>query len=120
MALSSTTLQPVPHNEPSNTSNAPAGSLLAALVLSVYAAQRSNKQLRKLKRKAMLTLMKLKFQQAFGSLFSKHQTVGGISTQTLLYILLGLLVLILLFTLPAVVAIIVLLVGILLILLTRH
>jgi hypothetical protein len=121
MALSATTLQPpVPNNQPSSSNNAPAGSLLAALVLSVYAAQKSNKQLRKLKRKAMFTLLKLKVQHAFNSLFSGKKEVGGISTQTLLYILLGLLVLILLFTLPAVVAIIVLLVGILLILLTRH
>ncbi|MCW3074001.1 MAG: hypothetical protein JWP69_1070 [Flaviaesturariibacter sp.] len=120
MALSASTLQqPVTSTQPSVPQNNATAPLLAALVLSVYAAQKGNKQLRKLKRKAAFTLLKLKLKQSFQSLFSKKD-VGGISTTTLLYILLGLIVLILLLTLPATVAIVVLLVGILLLLLTRR
>jgi hypothetical protein len=119
MALASTTLQPVTNSEPAVNKPDHSGSILAALVLSVYAAQRSRKQLRKLKRKAMFSFLKLKLQHSWNSLFNRKK-IAGISNTTLLYILLGLIVLILLFTLPPLVAIIVLLIGVLLILLTRH
>ncbi|MDB5196469.1 MAG: hypothetical protein JWP88_840 [Flaviaesturariibacter sp.] len=119
MALLATTVQQ-PVNTPAAPQNNPAsGSLLAALVLSVYAAQKSTKQLRRLKRKAAFMMLKLKLKQSFENLFSQKRDLN-ISTTTLLYILLGLLVLILLLTLPATVAIVVLLVGILLLLLTRR
>lgn len=122
MALTSTTIQPVAKTqEPSNPiSTDHAASVLAALVLSVYAAQKSRKQLNKLKRQAMLTLFKLRVQQSFErftSLFSK-KVPQSISNRTLLYILLGLAVLILLFIEP-VAAIILLLLGILLVLLMK-
>jgi hypothetical protein len=123
MALSTTTLA-YTETATTNTSVATPTSvtapLLAAFVLSVYAAQKGNKQLRKLRRKAAFTLIKLKLKESFQSLLPRKRDVGGISSTTLLYILLGLLVLILLFTLPTLVAILVLLIGILLILLTRR
>lgn len=119
MALMSTTVQPVSKAPVSLPSKDHSASLLAALVLSVYAAQKGSRQLRKLKRRAAFTFLKLQLKQSFQHLFSKKSSTG-ISTTTLLYILLGLLVLVLLFTLPAAVAIVVLLVGILLILLLRH
>lgn len=119
MAYMATTVQqPAPNTQPT-ISNSHSGSLLAALVLSVYAAQKSTKQMRRLKRKAALMMLKLKLKASFQNLFSGKRS-GSISTTTLLYILLGLLVLILLLTLPATVAIVVLLVGILLLLLTRR
>ncbi|MDB5196088.1 MAG: hypothetical protein JWP88_458 [Flaviaesturariibacter sp.] len=120
MALLATTVQqPTANPQPTISNNHASGSLLAALVLSVYAAQKSTKQLRRLKRRAVFMMLKLKIKQSFENLFSKKRE-SGISTTTLLYILLGLLVLILLLTLPATVAIVVLLVGILLLLLTRR
>jgi hypothetical protein len=122
MALSTTTLTTTAPANTTTSVSAPTGAaapMLAALVLSVYAAQKGSKQLRKLKRKAAFTLLKLKLKQSFNNFLGKRE-VGGISTNTLLYILLGLLVLILLFTLPTLVAILVLLIGILLILLTRR
>ena len=76
-------------------------SLLAAVVLSVYAAQLSRRSLRRLKRRALWMLAKAKFRSFF-------RRDSGISTRTLLYILLGLIVLILAFTFP-VLALIVLL-----------
>lgn len=119
MAYTSSTVQPQPANSSNPLSNAaePA-SMVAALLLSVYAAQKSRKQLRKLKRKAILTFMKLKLKQSIHNMFSRTK-MEGISTRTLLFILLGLLVLILLFTLPPLVAIVVLIIGIILLLLYK-
>jgi len=120
MAYMATTVHQPTTNTPPAVTDTHSGSLLTALVLSVYAAQKSTKQMRRLKRKAAFMLLKLKMKASFEKLFSDKKEIGGISTTTLLYILLGLLVLILLLTLPATVAIIVLLVGILLLLLTRR
>ena len=122
MALTSTMVQPVEKTQEPSTSLTTdnSASVLAALVLSVYAAQKSKKQLRKLKRQAVATLFKYRVQQSFNrftSLFSK-KSPQSISNRTLLYILLGLAVLILLFIEP-VAAIILLLLGILLVLLMR-
>lgn len=123
MAFTSTLVPSTVENTPAATSSTPntMAPLLATLLLTVYAAQSSKKQLRKLKRQAVLALFKYKMQSTFArvkSLFSKDKKIEGISNTTLLYILLGLLVLILIFVEP-IIAIAVLLLGILLILLTR-
>jgi hypothetical protein len=122
MALTSTTIQPVekaPEQSTAITVDNTA-SVLAALVLSMYVAQNSRKQLRKLKRQAVVTLFKHRIQQSFSrvtSLFSK-KSPQSISNRTLLYILLGLAVLILLFIEP-IAAVVLLLLGILLVLLMK-
>lgn len=109
-------VQQVPVND-----NSGMASLLSTIVLTMYAAQKSKKQMRKLKRQAFATLLKLKLQATFApltSLFSKKAPASSISNRTLLYILLGLAVLILLFiSWPA--AIVLLLLAILLVLLTQ-
>jgi hypothetical protein len=122
MSLTSTTIKPVEKTqEPSNSISVDnTAPVLAALVLSVYAAQKSRKQLNKLKRQALVTLFKHRVQQSlhnFTSLFSK-KTPQSVSNRTLLYILLGLAVLILLFVEP-IAAIVLLLLGILLVLLMK-
>ena len=123
MSLTATTIvQPeAPVSQPETSSaNVPA-PLLGALMLTVFAAQKSRRGMRQLRRKALAGLLKYKLQASVAkakSLFKKGK-IEGISDTTLLYILLALLVLVLVFTLPPIVAIIVLLVGILLILLTR-
>ena len=119
MAFTSSTVQPqqeTPSNPLSNA--AEPASMVAALLLSVYAAQKSRKQLRKLRRKAVLTFLKLRIKQSISNLFSRKK-IEGISTRTLLFILLALLVLILLLTLPPLVAIVVLIIGIILLLLYK-
>ena len=91
-----------------------------AILIAMYAAQKSKKQLRKLRRKLAFTYMREAIRHKankFKSWFSRKPE--GSSDRTLLYILLGLLVLILLFVEP-IVAIIVLLVGILVLLLVYH
>jgi len=122
MALFSTTIQPVEKTTEPSTGIAvdDTASILAALVLSVYAAQKSTKQLRKLKRQAIVALFKHRVQHSFNrltSLFSK-KPASGISNRTLLYILLGLAILILLF-IELIAAVILLLLGILLVLLMK-
>lgn len=122
MALTSTTIKPVEKTqEPSNPISVDnTAPVLAALVLSVYAAQKSRKQLNKLKRQALVALFKHRVQYSFNrvaSLFSK-KAPQSISNRTLLYILLGLAVLILLFVEP-IAAIVLLLLGILLVLLMK-
>jgi hypothetical protein len=122
MALSATTVIPSnpPVQQPAVNDNSGMASLLTTLVLTMYAAQKSKKQMRKLKRKAMLTLLKLRMQTAMApvtALFSK-KPAESLSNRTLLYILLGLAILILLFvSWPA--AIVLLLLGILLVLLMK-
>ena len=123
MALTTTTTQePIVKSEPkANDINHTAdASMLAAVVLSVYAAQKSRKQLRRLKRKALLALFKYRLQASFArvkSIFSKNAP-ANISNRTLLYILLGIAVIILLFiSWPA--AVVLLLLGILLVLLLK-
>lgn len=122
MAYSSTVLQPK-GDSPGNFNNSrpsnSAGTLIAILLV-MYAAQKSKKQLRKLKRQLAFTYLKEVVRNKinkFKSLFSKKP--APTSDRTLLYILLGLLVLILLFFEPLI-AIAVLLVGILVLLLVSH
>ncbi len=109
MAYSSSTIQPVatPTNEQpaDNNNNAVAASLLGMLVLSVYAAKKSKKEFRKLKRKFMWTAFKLKVK----SMFSRRAS----DRQLLLYILLGILALVLVFYYP-IAALIVAIVGLIL------
>lgn len=121
MALSSTTTQTInakPEAKP--IVDAGSASVLAALVLSVYAAQKSKKQIRQLRRKAVAALFQYKIRTMvanFVSIFSKN-AAANISNRTLLLILLGLAFLILLFVYwPAAIAL--LLLGILLVLLSK-
>ena len=122
MAYSSTAVQPQgdsPGNF-NNSSGSNSAATLIALLLVMYAAQKSKKQLRKLKRQLAFTYLKEVARSKinkFKSLFSKKP--APTSDRTLLYILLGLLVLILIFIEPLV-AIAVLLVGILVLLLVSH
>lgn len=109
MSLNHTTLQPAaPLSAPIAHHQAP--SLLAAMVLSVYAAQLSRRKMRRLKRRALWMLAKAQVRSVF-----RRDT--SLSTRTLLYIVLGLLVLILAFTIP-VLAIIVLLAAVIYLLAT--
>ena len=122
MSFSSTIVtNPAPVQQAPINDNTGMASLLSTVVLTMYAAQKSKKQMRQLKRRAFATLLKLKLQSAFApltSLFSKKAAASSISNRTLLYILLGLAVLILLFvSWPA--AVVLLLLGILLVLLTQ-
>ena len=112
MALSTTTIQPVtePVSNNSIVNDATAASLLSMLLLSVYAAGKSKKQLRKLKRKFLWTAFKLKIK----SLFSGKR----VSDRVLIYILLGIIALVLVFYYPliallvAVIALILILAGV--------
>jgi hypothetical protein len=109
MAFTSTTIQPVakPTNEePSNNNATAAASLLSMLVLSVYAAKKSKKEFRKLKRKFLWTAFKLKLK----SLFTRKRPSDR---QLVLYILLGILALVLVFYYP-IAALIVAIVGLIL------
>ncbi|GAB4091770.1 hypothetical protein [Flaviaesturariibacter terrae] len=112
MSLSPVSLQPAAPT-PSHANTPGTSSLLAAVLLSVYAAQLSRRQMRKMKRKALWMLAKAQVR----SLFSRRDS--GISTRTLLYIMLGILVLILAFVAP-VLAIILLLAGVIYLLVTSH
>jgi hypothetical protein len=110
MAFTSTTVQPVvnPNQEQpasNNFNNAAAASLLSMLVLSVYAAKKSKKEFRKLKRKFLWTAFKLKIKTMFSRRPSDRQLV--------LYILLGILALVLVFYYP-IAALIVAIVGLIL------
>ena len=115
MALSSTTIQPVtqPVSEKPIGNDAAAASLLSMLVLSVYAAQKGKKSLRKLKRKFLWTAFKLKIKSMFAP-----KKAGSISNRTLIYILLGVVLLAILFIEPllalgiAVLALILILAGV--------
>jgi hypothetical protein len=109
MSMNATSLQPVnkvPADQPAQ--NDLSASLLGAVVLSVYAAQKSSKNFRKMKRKFLWTSFKLKFK----SLFTKK---ANISDQTLIYILLGVVLLVLIFLEP-VLALVLALVALILIL----
>ncbi len=122
MALSSTTLsQPVtPTPEPAGTGNL-AAPVLGALMVAIFAAQRSKKGLRQLRKAAVTAVLKYKVNNAVNkvrSFFSKGAPATTIDNRTLLYILLGVAFLILLFVYwPAAIAL--LLLGILLVLLTK-
>jgi hypothetical protein len=94
MAFSSTTIEPVAKTNPGQTVTHDAtASLLSAIVLSVYAAQKGRKNFRKMKRHFMWTAFKLKLK----SLFSKQ---AQISNRTLIYILIGVIALVLIFIAP--------------------
>jgi hypothetical protein len=111
MAFSSTTIQPAAKSNPEhNLTNDPTASLLSALVLSVYAAQKSKKSFNKMKRQFLWTAFKLRLK----SLFSKKR----VSDKVLIYILIGVVALILVFYAPlaaliiALVALILILAGV--------
>ncbi|GAA4329418.1 hypothetical protein [Flaviaesturariibacter amylovorans] len=115
MSLTTTTVQPqaeTPVPVPTQPDNHSA-PLLAAVMMSVFAAQLSRRQLRRLKRRAMWGLVKARFSALFG------RRDSGISNRTLIYILLGVAVVILCFVAP-VAAIVLLLLGILLLLLNNR
>ncbi|RYZ18907.1 MAG: hypothetical protein EOO16_21315 [Chitinophagaceae bacterium] len=113
MSLSSTAMQAINETHQSLSQPESATPLFAAaLVMSVYAARLSRKQLRRMKRRAIWAFAKAKLR----SMITGRDS--GLSTRTLLYILIGLGVLILAFISP-IVAIILLLLGIILLLLTR-
>jgi hypothetical protein len=107
MAFSTTVVQPVnqPVSEKSTNSDA-LSSLLAALMLSVYAAHKSKKAMRKMRRQLVWSALKMKMK----SLFSKR----AISDRTLLYILLGVVALVLVFYYPVIALIVALVLLILL------
>ena len=107
-------------HQPSNQSSTPApkfdtaSALLASLLLTMYAGKASAKQLRKLKRQFAWEAFKLKAKSFLHNPFQP----ASVSDRTLIYILLGVLVVILLFISP-IAAIALLLLGILLILLLK-
>ncbi len=116
MAFTPTTTiqQPLAQTTKPIAGNDSAAALLAALLLTFYAGQKTRKQLNKLKRRAVTELFKHRIKAGFTkvkSLFLKN--VPAIDNRTLLYILIGLAVLILIFINP-VIALILLLIGILL------
>lgn len=111
MAFSSTAIHPV--SKPATdkpADNSIAASLLGMLLLSVYTAQKSRKNFRKMNRKLMWTALKLKVK----SLFSNKR----VSDKILIYILLGVIALVLVFYYPlaalilAAVALILILAGV--------
>jgi hypothetical protein len=90
MAFSTTVVHPQSQpitEKPAN--NDALSSLLGAIMLSVYAAHKSKKAMRKMRRQLVWSALKMKMK----SMFSKEQ----ISNQTLIYILIGVVALILVF-----------------------
>ncbi|RYY86138.1 MAG: hypothetical protein EOO15_15260 [Chitinophagaceae bacterium] len=112
MSLSPSTLQQPAAPTPTPVLTTEPSAMLAAAVLSVYAANLSRRQLRRLKRKAIWSLAKAKVKSFFGI----RDT--NISTRTLIYILLGLVVIILAFVAP-ILALILLLGAVIYLLVTR-
>ena len=107
MAFSTTAIQPVNHPVTEKSANTDVlSSLLGALMLSVYAAQKSKKAMRKMRRRLVWTALKMKMK----SLFSKR----AITDRTLLYILLGVIALVLVFYYPVIALIVALVLLILL------
>jgi len=108
MAFSTTAVHPATQpvtEKPAN--NDALSSLLGALMLSVYAAQKSKKAMRKLRRQLVWSALKMKMK----SLFSKR----AVSNNTLIYILIGIVALILVFYAP-ILALVIALVALILIL----
>lgn len=112
MAFSTTTIHPSTQPVSEKPANGDVlSSLLGALMLSVYAAQKSKKAMRKMKRHLLFSALKLKLK----SLFSRK----AISDRVLIYILIGIVALILVFYAPilalviALVALILILAGVL-------
>ena len=90
MAFSTLTVQPANKTAPEKPGNDPSSALLSMLMLSVYAAQKSKKAMRKMQRRFMWTALKLKVK----SLFSKKEAGNN---HLLIYILLGVVALVLVF-----------------------
>lgn len=111
MAFTSTVSQPQSTPVTEQPGNLPVGeaSLLTMLVLTVYAAKKSKKELRKLKRKFLWTAFKLKV----SSFFSRKKAITN--RQLILYILIGVLALALIIVSP-IAALIVAMLGLILIL----
>jgi hypothetical protein len=108
MAFSTTAIQPATQPVTEKPANSDVlSSLLGALMLSVYAANKSKKAMRKMRRRLVWTALKMKMK----SLFSGK----AISDRTLIYILLGIVALVLVFYYP-IIALIVALVLLILIL----
>ena len=108
MAFSTTAIQPVNQPVSEKPANSDAlSSLLGALMLSVYAFNKSKKALRKMRRQMIWSALKMKMK----SLFSKRT----VSNQTLIYILIGIVALILVFYAP-ILALVIALVALILIL----
>ncbi len=108
MALNTTivqSVQPAPNAKPANATDV--SGLLSMLMLSIYAAGKSRKGLRQLKRKLAWSALKMKFK----SFFSRK----SVSDRTLIYILLGVVLLALLFIEP-IAALLVVLIALILIL----
>jgi hypothetical protein len=108
MAFSTTAVQPVttPVSE-KPVNNDVLASLLGMLMLSVYAAHKSKKAMRKMRRRLVWSAFKLKLK----SLFSKK----AVSDRVLIYILIGIIALVLVFYYP-IVALLVALIALILIL----
>ncbi|MCU7549174.1 hypothetical protein OCK74_08610 [Chitinophagaceae bacterium LB-8] len=111
MAFASSTVQPTNNvSKPAIglTDNVAVASVLSAVLLSLYAGQKSRKQLRKLKRKMTWLLIKQKLSSLFSNVSDR---------QLIIYILIGIITLVLLFTYPlaalvlAIIALILLLTG---------
>jgi hypothetical protein len=95
MALSTSLIQPSAQPQTEKpVDHTPSASLLSMLVLSVYAAQKTNKQFRKLKRRFLWTALKLKAKSMF------RKKAGTSNDRILLYILLGIVALVLVFYYP--------------------
>jgi hypothetical protein len=111
MAFTSTTTETStsPLQEQPIHNTAADASLLSMLILSVYAANKSRKELRKLKRKFLWTSFKLKLK----SLFSSKSSITD--RQLVLYIIIGVLALALIIVSPLA-ALIVAMLGLILIL----
>jgi hypothetical protein len=108
MAFSTSTVQPATQPVSQKPSNDNAlSSLLAALMLSVYAAHKSKKAMRRLRRHMVWSALKMKFKSMFSG--------KAVSNQTLIYILIGVVALILVFWAP-ILALIIALVALILIL----
>lgn len=106
-----TTIQPTNTPPPATKepmANSALASLMAAVVLSVYAGQRSRKQLRKLKRKLTWLVVKEKLRTAFTK-------PADLDRKTLTIILLAVLVLALVFISP-IAALVLAILGLILIL----
>ena len=109
MAILSTTEPVVTPNHEKNTVNNTAAdaTLLSMFILTVYAASKSKKEFRKLRRKFLWTAFKLKIKSIFTPKKAEEER------RLILYILLGVLALILVFYAP-IAALIVAIVGLIL------
>ncbi len=109
MALTTTVTQPVvaPSSEKPVNNTAADATLLSMILLSVYAAGKSKKALRKLKRQFLWTALKLKVKSVFAPKKATSER------RLILYILLGILALVLVFYYP-IAALIVAIVGLIL------